>query len=80
MVDPFISSKRRLSRQTISKRQLMEVIEVDHVEETKKGRSLRWTSSERLNVGTVPTFKIHNVGTIPTFKMHNVGIVPAFKM
>ena len=35
---------------------------------------------EELNVGTVPTFKMHNVGTVPTFKMHNVGTVPTFKM
>ena len=45
----------------------MEVIEVDHVE-------------EGLNVGTVPTFKMHNVGTVPIFKMHNVGTVPTYKM
>ena len=30
-----------------------------------------------LNVGTVPTFKMHNVGTVPTFKMHNVVTVPS---
>ena len=35
---------------------------------------------EGLNVGTVPTFKLHNVGTVPTFKMHNVGTVPTYKM
>jgi hypothetical protein len=35
---------------------------------------------ERLNVGTVPTFKMHHVGTVPTFKMHHVGSVPTFKM
>ena len=35
---------------------------------------------ECLNVGTVPTYKMHNVGTVPTFKMHNVGTVPTFKM
>ena len=28
---------------------------------------------EELNVGTVPTFKIHNIGKVPTFKMHNIG-------
>ena len=28
---------------------------------------------EDLNVGTVPTFKMHNIGTVPLFKMHNVG-------
>ena len=28
---------------------------------------------EELNVGTVPTFKMHNVGTVPTSKMHNIG-------
>ena len=43
-------------------------------------RSLRWTSSEGLNVGTLPTFKMHNIGTVPTFEMHNVGTVPTFKM
>ena len=35
---------------------------------------------EWLNVGTVPTFKMHNVGTVPTYKMHNVGTVPTYKM
>ena len=35
---------------------------------------------ECLNVGTVPTYKMHNIGTVPTFKMHNVGTVPMFKM
>ena len=35
---------------------------------------------EELNVGTVPTFKMHNIGTVPTFKMHNVGTVPTYKM
>ena len=30
---------------------------------------------ERLNVGTVPTFKMHNVGTVPTFKTHHVGTI-----
>ena len=35
---------------------------------------------EELNVGTVPTFKMHNVGTVPTFKMYNIGTVPTFKM
>ena len=40
---------------------------------------MRWTSSEELNVGTVPTFKMHNVVTVPTFKMHNVGTVPTNK-
>ena len=39
-----------------------------------------WTSSEGLNVGTVPTFKMYNVGTVPTFKMHNVGTVPKHNM
>ena len=28
---------------------------------------------ECLNVGKVPTFRIHNVGTVPTFEMHNLG-------
>ena len=30
---------------------------------------------ESLNVGTVPTFKMHHVGTVPTFKMHHVGTI-----
>ena len=34
---------------------------------------------ERLNVGTVPTYKMHDVGTVPMFKMHDVGTVPTFK-
>ena len=38
---------------------------------------IKW---EELNVGTVPTFKMHNIGTVPTFKMHNVGTVPTYKM
>ena len=32
-----------------------------------------WTYWECLNVGTVPTYKMHNVGTVPMFKTHNVG-------
>ena len=35
---------------------------------------------EKLNVWTVPTFKMHNVGTVPTYKMYNIGTVPTFKM
>ena len=35
---------------------------------------------ECLNVGTVPTYKMHNIGTVLMFKMHNVGTVPMFKM
>ena len=35
---------------------------------------------EELNVGTVPTFKMHIIGTVPMFKMHNVGTVPTYKM
>ena len=35
---------------------------------------------ERLNVGTVPTDKMHPVGTVPTDKMHHVGTVPTNKM
>ena len=35
---------------------------------------------ELLNLGTLPTFKMHNIGTVPTFKMHNKGTVPTFKM
>ena len=26
-----------------------------------------------LNVGTVPTHKMHNIGAVPMFKMHNIG-------
>ena len=40
-------------------------------------RFLNWKC---LNVGTVPTYKMHNIGTVPTFNMHNVGTVPMFKM
>ena len=40
----------------------------------------RNTFWECLNVGTVPTYKMHNIGTVPKFKMHNVGTVPMFKM
>ena len=32
-----------------------------------------------LNIGTVPTFKMHLIGTVPTYKMHHVGTVPTFK-
>ena len=32
-----------------------------------------------LNVGTVPTYKMHNIETVPMFQMHNVGTVPMFK-
>ena len=35
---------------------------------------------EELNVGTVPSFKMHNIGTVPSFKMYNIGTVPTFKM
>ena len=35
---------------------------------------------ERLNVGTVPTYKMHLIGTVPTYKMHLIGTVPMFKM
>ena len=40
------------------------------------GRKCFWGP---LNVGTVPTFKMHHVGTVPTFKKLNVGTVPTFK-
>ena len=42
--------------------------------------SLQKKIREWLNVGTVPTFKMHNVGTVPTYKMYNIGTVPTFKM
>ena len=35
---------------------------------------------EDLNVGTVPTFKMHNIETVPTSKMHNVGAFTTFEM
>ena len=41
---------------------------------------LSFLKRECLNVGTVPTCKMHNVGTVPMFKMHNIGTVPTFKM
>ena len=40
----------------------------------------RLKKRERLNVGTVPTDKMHPVGTVPTDKMHPVGTVPTNKM
>jgi hypothetical protein len=52
-------------RWTTSKKQIM--------------RSLRWPSLEGLNVGAVPTFKMHNIGTVSLFKMHNVGTVHTYK-
>ena len=33
----------------------------------------------QLNVGTVPTFKMHHEGTVPTYKMHHVGTLKKFK-
>ena len=33
-----------------------------------------------LNIGTVPTFKMHNVGAVPVFKMHSIGTSPSFRM
>ena len=42
--------------------------------------NLKLKIREELNVGTVPTFKMHNIGTVPTSKIHNVGTVPTFKM
>ena len=35
--------------------------------------SLKILVREGLNLGTVPTFKIHNIGTVPTFKIKNIG-------
>ena len=35
---------------------------------------------KRLNVGTVPPFKIHPGGTVPLFEMHPGGTVPPFKI
>ena len=35
---------------------------------------------EELNVGAVPTSKMHNKGTVTTFKVYNIGTVPTFKM
>ena len=34
---------------------------------------------EKLNILTVPMFKMHHKGTVPTFKMHHVGTVPTLK-
>ena len=48
--------------------------------ENAHGKAELFQNREGLNVGTVPTFKMHNVGTVPMFKMHNVGTVPTFKM
>ena len=73
-------SKRRPLRRTSSKRQIMEIIEVDHVEETNSEGHWGRTKLEALNVGTVPAFEMQNVGTVPTFKMHNVGTVPTIKI
>ena len=67
-------------KRTSPKRQIMDIIEVDHVEDTKSEGHWGRTSLEALNVGTIPAFEIHNVGIVPTFKMHNVGTVPTFKM
>ena len=58
MIDPFIKE---------------EAIEVDQLKETNSEGHRGKTSPEGLNVGTVPTLKMHNVGTIPTFKMNKVG-------
>ena len=35
---------------------------------------------ERLNVGSLPTVKMHPVGSLPTVKMHPVGTLPTVKM
>ena len=35
---------------------------------------------DRLNVGSLPTVKMHPVGSLPTVKMHPVGTVPTVKM
>ena len=35
---------------------------------------------ERLNVGSLPTVKMHPVGSLPTVKMHPVGSLPTVKM
>ena len=57
-----------------------DAIEVDQLEETNSEGHRGKTSPEGLNVGTVPTFKMHNVGTVPIYKMHNDGTVPTFKI
>ena len=57
----------------MSKRQIVQVIEVDQLGGTKV------PTIKMHNIGTVPTFKMHNVGTVSTFKMHNVGTVPTYK-
>ena len=38
------------------------------------------TSWECLNVGTVPTYKIHNIGTVPMFKMHKIGTPKIYEL
>ena len=73
------SSKRRSLRWTSSKRQIMGVIEVEHLEETYSEGHWGWTSSKELhNVGTVPTLYILNVGSVPILCILNVGTVPTF--
>ena len=47
---------------------------------TSQKQGLHFSFREGLNVGTVPTFKMHNLRTVLTFKMHNIGTVPTFKM
>ena len=65
MIDPFIKE---------------EAIEVDQLEETNSEGHRGKTSPEGLNVGTVPTFKMHQEGNVPKYKTHNIGTVPTFKM
>ena len=46
-----------------------------YMERYKKNMIIAFNYWEKLNVGTVPTFKKFNVGTDPTFKKLNVGIL-----
>ena len=50
------------------------------IENVQLKKTFDFKLREGLNVGTVPTFKMHNLETVPTFKMHNVRTVPTFKM
>ena len=59
-------------RCTLSKRQIVEVIEVDQLGGTVPTFKMH-------NVGTVPTNKMRYVVTVSTFKMHYGGTVPTNK-
>ena len=46
----------------------------------KLRQSIGLKKRERLNVGSLPTVKMHPVGRLPTVKMHPVGTLPTVKM